>query len=272
MLKFAPMGYLISFLAGVLAAVGTKKNHSNNANPEANKGGCHSFPDRPITVVSIPPAPTDEERAKQKKKDTRKTIKFVVEVVGVAVLIVYTGATVLTYIQIKNQFRADQRAWIAATVISDDPQPGKLFTIVLKMKDTGKTPALDVKVCTLTDFIPRPFVIPPLQECKDKDWRKAGMIVPVGEATLPSIVTPDGGLQNGLKVPGNGLTDAQFAPFQRGDILPRHYGKITYVDIFGCHHWLTFCQVWLVSEGTGRWQYCDIEKPYDTDKFDRCEK
>src|ERR1700743_3190257 len=97
------MYYLIFYFLGLLTIVGTKKNNSANANAEANKNEKHCFPDRPISVVSLPPPQSDKERADQEKKKRRESVKFWVELFGLIVLIVYAGFTIAIWIAMQSQ-------------------------------------------------------------------------------------------------------------------------------------------------------------------------
>src|SRR5205823_4628268 len=133
------MHLVFMYLLGILAAVRKQKSNPNRTNPESDKSNCYSLPDRPITVVSIPPTPTDQERAEKKKQNRRDSIKFWIEIAGLIVLAVYTGFTAMMYSankkaadaardaaieakrsreQAEQSVHLDQRAWVTIHDVS----------------------------------------------------------------------------------------------------------------------------------------------------------
>jgi len=104
------MAALIAYVLGPLTAVQAKNKNRKYADNESRKGDCKSFPDFPIPVVNIRPAPTDQERAEQQKENSRKAIKFWAEVAGIVVLIVYTGFTIGIYFANQKAAEASQKA------------------------------------------------------------------------------------------------------------------------------------------------------------------
>jgi len=240
------MGILIAYLLGVLSSVGRKNSNSHNIHTHADGGNRQTLPDGPISVVCVPPAKTDEERAKQKKSNRRKAIKFWAEIVGLIVLAIYTAFTGVTYWQIKKsakeateQFRADQRAWIAISVTSDRPKPGKFFPIKMEIKNTGKTSAENGQMCVVMED----GDIDPYRDITDKDLCFLfGLMPPVGvgggtiymfNKTMKSKLSP--------------LTAEDVAELESGKATVRIRGKLTYSDVFGCKHWLEFCYNRIVS-------------------------
>jgi hypothetical protein len=81
------------YLLGVLTAIRYKNGNRTNVDTQTNRDAHKSVPDGPISVMCIPPAITDQERANQKKKNRRKSIKFWAEIVGLIVLTFYTAFT-----------------------------------------------------------------------------------------------------------------------------------------------------------------------------------
>lgn len=116
------MGVLIAYLLGLLTAVRDKNDSRKNSTQETAANQCKPVPNVPIPIVSIPPAPTDQERANKKKEERRKTVKFWAEIAGIIVLAVYTAFTAAMYFATKKSADAaktageiaefSQRPWI----------------------------------------------------------------------------------------------------------------------------------------------------------------
>lgn len=172
LLKCAAMYLLVIYLFGFLTATVSKKDNRKNINTKPNTDTHRPLPDRPIPVVCIQPPPSDQERAQQEKKNSRETIKFRIEIVGVVLLAVYTGFTVLTWWQVKESTEATGVAALAAKKSADiadysfrvsaqpymsidfpvvdfsDSAIGKPITYLVVITNKGKTPANNV-VCQL---------------------------------------------------------------------------------------------------------------------------
>jgi hypothetical protein len=97
---------LILYVLAALAAIRGKDHNRDNAKNEA-RNNAPSLP-IPLPVIHVLPTPSDEERAKQKQKDSRDKWIFRVEVTGLIVLMVYAGFTVALWWQ--NKRAADAAA------------------------------------------------------------------------------------------------------------------------------------------------------------------
>ena len=188
------MYVLIAYLLGVLSCVRHKNGNSANADTHANRSNNQALPDGPLSVVCIPPAPTNEESTEQKKSKRRKTIKFWAEIVGLIVLTIYTATTIALWLaakeankQVRTQWSAEHRPWIGSGEIEvrqpsfvfypNNPPMMKTqfnFTIEVPIKNFGNSPAFHVATIitgTLTEQIAGP---PTLEErmvyaCKGAD-------------------------------------------------------------------------------------------------------
>ena len=149
------MGILIAYLLGILSAVQSKNDNRRPVNNETSKDR-KSFP-VPLPVINMPPAPSDQERAKQEKKDSRDKWKFRFEVAGLIVLTVYAGFTIGIWyankkagdaaqqaIAIANEhFQKDQRPYIWYTFVDPFPfEPNKQLKANIYIANYGKTPAI----------------------------------------------------------------------------------------------------------------------------------
>jgi hypothetical protein len=153
---------LIMYLLGVLTAAGWKHEKSKQAEKRIIKDKRHCFPDSPIPVVSLLPPETDEQKADQKKRKTRESIKFWSELFGLIVLVVYAVATIAIWCANKNAADAaknaadvardtllrSQRPWVGLAG-PINPQrfqlnPEVSIQTALPLKNFGTSPALKV--------------------------------------------------------------------------------------------------------------------------------
>jgi hypothetical protein len=82
---------LLLYALTALAALRGKNDNRKHVQDEANNNW-PPFP-VPLPVINIPPTPSDQERAKQEKKDRLDKWKFRFEIAGLIVLSFYTGFT-----------------------------------------------------------------------------------------------------------------------------------------------------------------------------------
>ncbi|MGH9689879.1 MAG: hypothetical protein ACRD4C_02025 [Candidatus Acidiferrales bacterium] len=149
-----------------------------------------------------------------------------------------------------NSAHLDQRAWVVVKGIANKPELNKPWTPQVVFTNTGKTPARDVLAsCNCSagkgDSLPRTL--------------KA---VPYG---FPNFIAPNDQfyctLQGSPKIEQPNLDALES---QAVEVFI--YGSVTYEDVFGNHHWLTFCRI-MLPDGSG-WNPCktyndtgDGEKP-----------
>jgi len=279
LLKFAPMYALIIYLFGLLTAVGHKQDHGKHTDPEANKDKQHCLPDSPITVMSLPPTQTDEERAYEKKKKRRETIKFWGEIFGVIVLMVYAGFTIAIWRANKqaadaakdtlqktiDHFQIDERAWIEIDPIKPVPLvprtkfvPRSVFQYPLYLRNVGKTMARDVVMkatvngsserlgndASMMEATQDRYL---LDKFKESGTERAVIVPanPIPKIIAPSVVAP---------VPYV-LTGQEPQYFKNGGALYDYLvGRIDYVDQFNVSHWIKFC--FFVANPRGELRSC----------------
>ena len=184
------------------------------------------------------------------KEETHRLNKrqFVVAVITLIVLVIYTSiagyqawqmrratdaardsadATTNAVKDSRNAVQLDERAWIGPV---DSPiidwEVGKKFAVAIPLKNTGKTPGTNVTTL---------MAIRPLSPQKMPLF--TDLVTPTGHGVLqPSAVTY-------LAVFGDGaISRADFDAVKSGKLTIWVYGRITYDDIFGRHHWTTFAQ------------------------------
>ena len=154
------MGFLIAYVLGVLTTMRSKNNDRNNVDAEANKER-KPFP-IPLPVLNMPVAPSDEERSRQEKNDSRKKWKFRVEIIGLIVLTVYAGFTIAIWHVSKKsadaaksaadtaakQLEMAERPWVSVEMKIVTPfvfdSIGAGVGLQATLKNTGHSPAARV--------------------------------------------------------------------------------------------------------------------------------
>jgi hypothetical protein len=160
-------------------------------------------------------------------------------------------------VNIANQtMLLDERAWVGVPSISGTkPEVGKKLTFSVHFTNTGKSPA-------------RNLIVYPGDEILRKDQS-------------PNFSNETKQVSLGVLSPGSERTYENFVPMRDGDqeltqvaidflktqVLSVH-GKITYDDIFGCHHWVTYA-AYLREDWSG---YSFYSENNDTDsEYQPCE-
>jgi hypothetical protein len=133
-----------------------------------------------------------------------------------------------------DNFHLDQRAWVGVDNIVGAPAKGQSFVIQVYVKNTGKTPAMNVEPWKRVEALARmPHVQPNCRRGLASGPTKSnGFLNPGGTFLL--VLNPSHGLplQQELK-----------------DILGAKkslyvYGCLIYDDVFRSPHWLTYCSSW----------------------------
>ncbi len=131
----------------------------------------------------------------------------------------------------------DQRAWIGLEfmdAIPNFPEVGKTFAAKGTLVNSGKTPALNLLVYSIIEPVLR-------ESCPNFAYTG---IEKFNSGTLP----PRGkGFIGPLLIPKAGTTDPAIITQEQLDLLKQGrfnffiHGRVEYDDIFGNHHWMTFC-------------------------------
>jgi hypothetical protein len=157
-----------------------------------------------------------------------------------------------TFLAANKQAIVTQRAWIAVNVetISLDGSIkgpvfkwaiGQPFDIRISVKNTGRTPALNVREASGTapvDGKPGTVLFKPMPRFDDdKNY------------TLAGILTPDGGVSIMDLTYETPLTIGDRNDIISGKLRMFVYGRVLYDDVFGDHHFITFCKLLLNGGG-----------------------
>ncbi len=195
----------------------------------------------------------EEPRAWWRRINWQLLVEIAVFAVAVRVACIYSGQLdqmIKSNGLTEQTMRLDQRAWVAVTAVNSKqpPQIKQRFTYSVHFIDTGKTPASNV-------------VIHAGDELLDKGQQpnfsldtpvRLGVLSPGSERTFENGPVP-------TTRAVNTMTEADLAVL-KVKTLSIH-GKITYDDIFGCHHWITYCSV-LKDDWSG---YAFCSENNDTD-------
>jgi hypothetical protein len=148
-------------------------------------------------------------------------------------LAIAIGLLTITIIQLNTSItttRTAQRAWlIPARTSLIDFEVGKMAKVETRVQNNGATPAVDAVIVGILDhwFTGQPQPKQQIFQSKPKD-------PPYG------IVVRSGGII-GLKFNLFKVDETAIQKLQSGQLNIRTYGKVFYDDIFGHHHWITFC-------------------------------
>jgi hypothetical protein len=147
-----------------------------------------------------------------------------------------------------------QRAWLATTVNSTSSSGGGVLTVGqpfdvrIITKNTGRTPALNVRdISAVTGIGDNNGVfLPP-----DFSYR--------GSHYIPSgNISPDASVYSDLVYPS--ISAGQQSAINSGSERLYVYGTFQYDDVFSDHHWFTFCSFLLPG---GAWSICPYHNEID---------
>lgn len=190
-------------------------------NQKAEQQGQSDNRTYPVEIVSQPSDPTDP------------WVIVSVLISGLVALAAFIGLWIT-----RKQLRLDQRAWVGIYKIHGKLRLGKPFVITIILKNTGKTPAQNLKVVETSRSIkkgePITFVHPDV-----KTEPTAALLMP-------------GGLQRIRKsiIEGAQVTADVIESIAKEEYRYVIYGTLTYGDIFGKEHWLRY-YFWLAPDGEG---------------------
>ncbi len=135
-----------------------------------------------------------------------------------------------------DQFRLDQRAWMGITIMSGQFEVGKPMTITINFQNTGKTPAKEIT---------NVMVVEPLEGNAAPDFTREQIAFKEGKG----LATPQQKIHSSMKAPEEKpLTDVGFKNVINGKVRIYIHGILEYDDIFGHHHWITYCH-YLATDG-----------------------
>ncbi len=145
--------------------------------------------------------------------------------------------------------RLDQRAWMGITAVSGKPEEGKPFDISISFKNSGRTPARHVVMYGMYD--PSPRGGKPRFPLENSVANKLGEIPPNGD-------------RNFVLHPNQGVKLSKIDVDTVLGITVWVHGRLTYDDVFGRPHWLTYCVSMMGDSGV--YGFCDEHNESDEDQ------
>jgi hypothetical protein len=145
------------------------------------------------------------------------------------------------FASIQKQFRREQRAWIKIDNPSVNMRLGDPVEETLVVTNIGKTAAVAVTGNFAFEYLQK-------GELPTFDYRRRGRTY--GEMAtgflFPNVPAPSEIAYYGPHAPGEGASVVRVSPgmiatVNTGEMYLVIHGKIKYDDIFGVHHWITFC-------------------------------
>jgi hypothetical protein len=230
-----------------------KEQNSGTDDHSARSPNQQSLINGPISVVCLPPALSDQERAEKKKKERRETIKFRTEIVGVVMVFGYLFFTILIWcankkvaedthqsvVNADNNFRLDQRPWLGVLEMDTTVPSRESMKVKMEFINSGKTPALKEHLAWQADCDPvrQKPTIKYTEDIKDQ----GAIIMPnqhFWAASEPSAL----------------CSEKNFALLKEGKAALTVLGTIWYRDEFSTPHSTDFCLYLLMPKSEAKKQ------------------
>jgi len=253
-------------------------NPEKDSSDEADAQTTQTNPNIPrgLSVSTPPPAKARQQITYKIEKTGWEKFKDAVEMIGIAVLIVYTIFTIKMYFVNKKAAQAaedaataasravdmakktmmlDERAWVAVPAVNGvKPGVGQKMKYTVHFINTGKSPARNVVIYQGDELL---AIEQQPNFSKETKPIRLGVLSPGSERTFESYIgmadqTPE--------------LNAMGIEFLKQRTLSIH-GRVTYDDIFGCHHWITYA-AYMRDDWSG---YSFYPKHNDTDSDQPCD-
>jgi hypothetical protein len=155
----------------------------------------------------------------------------------------------------RKNMQEDERAWLVVDHIEGMPQLGKPFSISTQIRNTGRSPAVNVTHRIAFAFIPQTQdFIPSFQPLA----LHSRLVLGSGNSSLASLDVSG----------GKDAVQADLDRFKTEKLFV--WGKVCYEDVFKMRHWLHFC-VHYVPEDRD-WKACDTYNDQDSDTSGQTER
>ena len=136
----------------------------------------------------------------------------------------------------------EQRAWVgisAVRLLPNPLEPGKPITVEVGLRNTGRTPAINLVINGVVEPT-EPGTLPSFTYRKQEDVN-LGILTPTPaghyfDVSYSLIATRS--LSTGEERPA---TPEVIERLQTGKIALYAHGRVSYTDIFGGGHWITYC-------------------------------
>jgi hypothetical protein len=138
----------------------------------------------------------------------------------------------------QTSMRSDQRAWVGVKDIRGLPQVGQSWEVVIIFHNSGKTFAQNISAYAFHEPVKRGGQ-PTFSYVHDRKL-SGGLISPGADYHVRLILTRS---KNGTGQPAP-LTQPLADDIDSGEHRVYVHGIINYDDVFGVHHWVSFCYFW----------------------------
>lgn len=151
-----------------------------------------------------------------------------------------------------GQFRKDQRAWMVVSDVKTIFVVGKPVELTISFKNTGKTAAKTDAIVIVSEIL-QGETYPNYT----KESSKLTELTDQSKGIIPSLH----GVSSTINATGEPLSETLYKDVITDKIRIYIHGIFKYDDIFGKHHWTTFC-LFISKDGNS----CSIYKEHnDTD-------
>ena len=138
----------------------------------------------------------------------------------------------------QTSMRSEQRAWVGVGDIRGLPQVGQPWEVVAVFHNSGKTFAQNISGYAVHEPVKRGSQ-PTFSYTHDKKL-SGGLISPSADYHVRLILTRS---KNGTGQPAP-LTQPLADAIASDELRVYVHGIINYDDVFGVHHWVSFCYFW----------------------------
>ena len=205
-----------------------------------------------IDINHIPEAETKTKIAHNNEncphnsgKITRYERSNLIILIGLLIVTtIYALFSGLQWYIMNTSMKLDQRAWVGVITI-DGKFEINMVQVNIKIKNTGKTPAKNVTIESIPQVIDTNIVTPNFANYKN--------IIDERHVVFPQ--------QEIICVRGLIPSKEIFDDVKNGGKRLYIHGIIHYDDIFGIHHWATFCYYYIPGEK----DYTNYKEHNDTD-------
>lgn len=127
----------------------------------------------------------------------------------------------------RSMAKLEYRAWIQFESITHETADRGEFQVIVAIGNSGRTPAKNIKVTWVVE---------------DVDGRKPNFdYTPNLGVTARPVFPPKATMMLPITTT-YALTRQRWSDMEQGKRSIFAHGKVTYDDVFGDHHWMTFCQ------------------------------
>jgi len=233
-----------------MTSSGDPKKNDGTTVPKSNNSAQERQDVLAVYMISSKSNPTklqDSESGKQ-PDNPKPWWRFIpgwriFEGIGIAAGIAYAVVTIIQWNDLRHNFKADERAWVAAVDTLAPPdfpkiEIGNTAPSAKWLENFGKTPGIQVTHKLEERIFCSGFPDnPPYSDHAAPQGKKA-----YGPSAGP--LWPSQKIQITYAALDHPITEQEWDRLKSGDCLLFLYGTVNYYDIFGESHYQHFCNLW----------------------------